>query len=188
MTKYYREYRWENGAPIGLQPVEEISHVDSYKIVSDPYHKRISIEKYVQGKFSEVIYDSQLLDFRHLKQPEQTAWQKIPIEEDQEKTVCLIRDQNDRVLYVETHFFSGMLCRECRVETPQGTLLSTHRMFYSLLHDPFDGVVLYDQNRRPVMVKKYTYDPNTGEFTTLLEELWSNLDGQSYLQQKTSSV
>ena len=185
MTKHYRDYRWEDGAPAGLQPVEEIAHLDSYKIVSDPYHKRISIEKYVKGKFTEVIYDSQMLDFRQLKTPEQTAWQKLPIEEDQEKTVCLIRDQNDRVLFIETHYFSGMLCRECRVTTPQGILLSTHRMFYSLLHDPFDGVVLYDANHHPVMLKKYTFDKETGEFTSLLEEVWKNLNGPVDLQQKT---
>lgn len=184
MTKYYRDYRWEDGVPVGLQAVDEIAHLDTYKIVSDPYYKRISIEKYVQGKFSEVIYDSQLLDFRHLKSPEQTAWQKLPIEEDQEKTICLIRDQNDRVLFVETHHFSGLLCRECRVETPQGILLSTHRMYYSLLHDPFDGVVLFDTNRHAVMVKKYTFDKDTGEFATLLEESWRNLDAQNFLQQR----
>lgn len=185
MTKYYRDYRWEDGVPVGLEAVEEIASQDTYKIVADPYRKRVSIEKYLQGKFSEVIYDSQHLDFRHLKQPEQTAWQKIPIEEDPEKTVCLIRDQNDRVLFIETHYFSGMLCRECRVETPQGVLLSTHKMFYTLLHDPFDGVVLFDSNRHPIMVKKYTYDKDSGEFTTLLEEQWKNLDGQNFLQQKT---
>lgn len=172
MTKYYIDYFWKDGIPCGKGVIEEITGQDTFKIVSDPYYKRISIEKYLLGKFSEVIYDSVLLDFRHLKKPEQTAWQKIPISESEECVVCLIRNQDDRVLYIETHLFINSLCRECRVTTPQGILISTHRMYYTLMGDRFDGVILYDALDHPVMAKRYQFDEKENQFTTLLGEEW----------------
>lgn len=172
MTKHYADYFWKDGIPCGRGTVEAISTKDTYKIVSDPYYKRVSIEKYLLGKFAEVIYDSVFLDFRHLKKPEQTAWQKIPITENEEFVVCLIRNQDDRVLYTETHQFSEGLCRECRVTTPQGILISTHRMYYTTLGDRFDGVILYDALDHPVMVKRYEFDEKDKQYTTLLGEDW----------------
>lgn len=182
MTKYYCDYCWKEGSPQGVQEAENISQGDTYKIVSDPYHKRLSIEKYVLGQFSSLIYDSILLDFRHLRKPEQTAWQKLPILEEPQRMVCLIRNQDDRVLYIETHLFEKHLCRSCRVESPQGILLSTHQMFYTALGDPFDGVLLFDAQDKPVMRKSYEFDETAQQFTTLLEENW-NLDAQNYLPQ-----
>lgn len=172
MIKYYKDYRWKNGKPEGLNPFEEIGLESCYKIVSDPYFKRITIEKYVKGQFSQVIYDSIFLDFRTLRQPELTAWQKVSLSEAPEKMVCLIRNQDDRVLYLETYYFERQLCRECHVEAPQGIPLSIHKMFYSHQGDPFDGVILFDYNNHPVMIKKYLFDEKLQQFTTLLEENW----------------
>lgn len=172
MTKHYTDYFWKDGTPCGYGPLEALTQQDSYKIVSDPYYKRISIEKYLLGKFSEILYDSHFLDFRHLKKPEQTAWQKIPISETDECVICLIRNQDDRVLYTETHLFVNGLCRECQVKTPQGILISTHRMYYKSLGDNFDGVILYDTLDHPVMLKRYEFDEKLNQFTTLLEEQW----------------
>jgi hypothetical protein len=173
MTKYYLDYRWKEGSPYGIQEAENISQVDSYKVISDPYHKRLSVEKYIQGQFESIIYDSILLDFRHLKKPEQTAWQKLPILEEEARTVCLIRNQDDRVLYVETHLFEEHLCRSCRVESPQGILLSTHQMHYTHLGDPFNGVTLFDAQNKMVMCKKYTFDDSSQQFTDLIAENWN---------------
>ncbi len=172
MTKYYKDYVWKDGIPFGIMPVAEIATTDSYKIIMDPYRKRISIEKYVKGGFSSVVYDSVFLDFRRLKEPQQTAWQKIPINETEDLLICLIRDQEDRVLFMETHLFMNDLCRECHVSSPHGISLSLHKMFYKNLGDPFDGVVLYDQNEHAVMLKKYEFDEREQQYTNLLEELW----------------
>lgn len=176
MTKYYKDYYWKDGTPHGIQPIEEIAKTDSYKIIMDPYKKRISIESYLKGQFSSTLYDSHLLDFRQLKKPEQTAWQKIPINESSDITLCLIRDQDDRVLFIETHVFIENLCRECRVNTPHGIPLSVHKMIYKHLGDPFDGVVLYDHNEHPVMYKRYEFDEKEQQFTTLIEEQWDMLE------------
>ncbi len=172
MSKYYKDYLWKDGIPYGVEAIAEITKNDSYKIVADPQNKRISIEKYLQGSFSTVIYDSLLLDFRHLKQPEQLAWQKIPINESQDLMVCLIRNEEDRVLFMETHVFVSSLCRECHVSSPQGISLSIHKMFYKSLGDSFDGIILYDQNEHPVMCKHYAFDEITQQYTTLQKEEW----------------
>lgn len=58
MTKYYKDYQWKDGIPYGINPIAEITQTDSYKIIADPYFKRISIESYVKGQFSGIVYDS----------------------------------------------------------------------------------------------------------------------------------
>lgn len=184
MTKYYKDYYWKDGVPFGIQPIDEIAKTDSYKIIMDPYKKRISIESYLKGQFSTTLYDSLLLDFRQLKKPEQTAWQKIPINESQDLMVCLIRDQDDRVLFIETHIFIDNLCRECRVSTPHGISLSVHKMVYKNLGDPFDGVILYDHNEHPVMYKRYEFDEKEQQFTNLLEEEWDMQEKNPFSFQK----
>jgi hypothetical protein len=122
-----------------------------------------------------------LLDFRQLKHPEQTAWQKIPITETSDMMVCLIRNEDDRVLFLETHLFMNGMCRECRVSAPQGIPLSFHKMLYKNMGDPFDGVILYDRNEHPVMYKKYEFNEKEQQFTTLLEEQW-NMEENPLLQ------
>ncbi len=74
MTKYYLDYFWKNGRPQGLKQVsfEQFQlEKNTYKVVADPYYKRISVERYSLGMFEGVVYDSALFNFRHLKPAEQ---------------------------------------------------------------------------------------------------------------------
>jgi hypothetical protein len=169
MHKYFSDYKWENGRPVGIQVIDEENLKDktSYKIVSDPYHKRISIEKYHGKTFVEIVYDSALFDFRRLKPEEQNAWHKTTIEETSSSLSSLIRDQDDRVILIEKYLFEEGLCRECRVQHPTGELVSVQKIFYTSLNDSFDGVILFDRTDRIVMRKEYEVDALTGEFSTL---------------------
>lgn len=172
MNTHFSHYYWKMGKPYGLEPVET-KHEISYKIVTDPYHKRYSIEKYRHGQFEKIIYDSIFLDFRHLKPIDQLAWQRECLVEHPEKSVFLLRNAEDRVVLTETQFFEGNWCRRCVVNSAHGISLSTHRMYYKAFDDPFDGVVLYDAEDQPVMMKTYEVDKATGEFTELLTEEWN---------------
>lgn len=172
----YRDYVWLKGVPHGREPLgtEEIqSEAVSYKIVDDPYHKRYSLERYEKGHFSSVVYDSMQLDFRHLKPAEQQGWCKEVTCADEDATSCLIRNQDDRVIYLETHVFDGDVCRECHIFSPQGLLLATNRMYYRSQGDATDGVVLYDRLDKPVMYKLYETGED-GQFTELVEERWDS--------------
>ena len=115
MTKLYRDYVWREGIPYGIDPIEKDAAI-SYKIPMDPYRKRIAIEKYIHGIFVGVIYDSAFLDFRHLKLAEQTAWQKQIVEENNEQIISTIRNQDDRLVFIETYHFENHYCRECHTE------------------------------------------------------------------------
>lgn len=168
---FFKDYYWEEGIPKGKGNTEPAEGHETYKIVSDPYRKRISIEKYHGMILSEVIYDSIFLDFRQLRKGELMAWQTEKIEESLDQMICLIRNQDDRVVFRETHEFKQGYCRQCLVHSPQGTLLSIHKMSYVSFQDPFNGVVLYDANKHQVMMKKYDIDEQ-GSFTNLLEESW----------------
>jgi hypothetical protein len=173
MSQFYKKYCWKGGIPYGLG-TSETGKLEGvlYKIVMDPYRKRISIEEYFGEKFSAIIYDSALLDFRHLKTMDQSKWEKTTLEDTPEKTVCLIRNHDDRIVFIETYRFEGNFCRECQTHSPHGFLLSTHQMFYTQLKDPYNGAILYDQNNRIVMRKIYNADQHTGEFTELFSEEW----------------
>ena len=175
MFKYYRDYYWKNGKPCGIELIDPDSSSHSYKIVSDPYHKRLSLEKYQFTRFEKVIYDSLLLDFRKLTPLDHLAWQREVLKEEDNQTLCLLRNQDDRVVLTETLTFEQNHCRTCRTSSVHGLTLATHRMYYRWMQDPFDGVVLYDLEERPVMMKEYETDLLTGEFTNLLSEEW-NMD------------
>ena len=153
MTKYHADYVWKGGLPYGIKEVQKGIGI-TYKIVSDPYHKRNSIEKYEDGKFIEVIYDSALFDFRHLKPEHQYAWEKTTVEETDGQVICEIRDQNDRLVLKEKHVFEGDKCRTCYVYAPHGPLLSVQKILYKECGDPFDGVTLYDSNEHVVLTKE----------------------------------
>lgn len=169
MSKYYEDYIWKNGMPYGVKPKSEALPAGiTYKVISDPYHKRISIEKYSEGNFTEVIYDSALFDFRHLQPARQTAWQKSSISD----TVCHIRDQDDRLILIEKYLFEGQRCRECRASSPCGLLISIQKIYYVDCQDPFNGVILFDSNQHQVLIKRYQIDSASMEFTDLLEESW----------------
>ena len=170
--KHYRDYLWKEGIPYGVQALEE-NMGKTYKIVSDPYRKWISLEEYIDGNFNRVLYDSSLLDFRKLKPAAHVAWQKVTLKETPDETVCLIRDHNDRVILFEHYLFEKGYCRICRVNSSRGSPLSFQKIFRKELGDSFDGVVLYDINERPVVRKTYKINPDSGEFTDLIEENWN---------------
>ncbi|MEI8365805.1 MAG: hypothetical protein WCF65_05235 [Parachlamydiaceae bacterium] len=171
MTQHYNDYVWKKGLPYGVRPCGEDAPL-SYRIVSDPYHKRNSVEEYKSGCFSKVIYDSALFDFRQLKAELQTAWHKTLIEEAGERTTCHIRNQDGRLILIEKYAFESNRCRECEAYSPQGILLSVQKIHYEKLKDPYDGVTLFDSNAHQVLLKKYAIDEETGEFTQLLHEQW----------------
>lgn len=176
MSKYYRDYVWKEGIPYGINALND-DKGPAYKIAMDPYRKRIAIECYEEKQFKAVIYDSALLDFRHLKPAEQTAWQKVMLSESDEKVVSAIYNQDDRLVLIETYHFEGTFCRSCHTTSGHGIALSEQKIFYKNLGDPFNGVVLYDVNSHPVMFKHYEND-DSGEFTELVEEVW---DGNKIL-------
>lgn len=173
MIKHYRDYYWNEGIPYGLDPLENGQALEghTYKIIMDPYRKRISIEKYALGRFVTTIYDSALLNFRHINPMEQQSWQKELLNESKESMECLIRNQDDRILFIETYFFEKNLCRKCLARSPQGILLSIQQMRYTLLGDEENSVTLFDANDHPVIRKIYEADPIQGEFTTLVKEI-----------------
>ncbi len=168
-TKHYADYLWKNGKPKGINPTTELNET-TYKVIADPYYKRISLEKYKDGAFDSLIYDSALFDFRHLKPVEQNAWQKKLIREDENESLCYIRNQDDRLILMEHYFFEDQICRECRTSSPHGVLLSVQKILYEKFGDPFNGVVLYDTNAHVVMYKRYAIDISTQTFENLLEE------------------
>jgi hypothetical protein len=185
LIRYYSEYVWKNGKPYGIAPAEHPEQGITYKVVSDPYYKRISVEKYFDQNFLNVVYDSALFDFRSLKPAEQTAWQKSAQPGHSEKARCAIRDQDDRLVLIEEYGFDGIFCRECRSTTPHGILIAVQKMFYSSLKDLFDGVVLYDANSHPVIFKRYSIDPLTKDFSDLIEEEWDMTAARSHSFLKT---
>ncbi len=170
MSKLYLDYYWSHGVPKGSSVVHE-GVPEAYKIVDDPYHKRYSVERYKDGRFAEVIYDSALLDFRHLKPAAQQGWQREEISRTDTVIECLLRNQEDRVVFLEKHSFEGHLCRRCEVYSPHQMLCSVHQMHYTALGDTWDGVILWDRNQHRVMIKRYSVLDN-GEFGELLEECW----------------
>lgn len=178
MNHHFQDYYWKNGKPYGKQIVDASAQV-SYKIIVDPYYKRFSIEKYRSHIFDRIIYDSFLLDFRHLKPNEQIAWEKEELQSGDSSLRYLLRNQDDRAILTETHNFEQGHCRSCLISSIHGIPLSLHRLYYTALGDPFNGVALFDMENRPVMVKKYEIDPVTDEFTTVTEENWNmeTLDG-----------
>jgi hypothetical protein len=184
LSEYFKDYIWKNGIPLGLQSTPPSAEGGSYKIVSDPYRKRISIEKYLNGAFSNIVYDSALLNFRHLKNPEQTAWQKSL----ETPSRCLIRNEDDRLLFIETYQFKDHLCIECQVQSPHGLDLSLHKMHYILFGDSFNGVILYDINHHPVMFKHYEFDEHNKQFTKLLKEVWDMTSSEKLNLMETPHV
>lgn len=172
MNAHFKTYYWDQGSPQGLTKVASpCEYLITYKIVKDPYGKRISLEKYSYGKLSKIIYDSSFLDFRKLNPKEQLAWQKEMIRETENEIEILIRNIDDRVILIEKHKFENRVERECQIFSPHGVHLSTHRIFYKKLGDSFDGTAFYDVEGSPVMIKSYALDEK-GEFGDLIQETW----------------
>lgn len=187
MLKHFLDYYWKGGKPYGIKPIEAINASFSYKIIADPYYKRISIEKYCKGSFEKIIYDSILLDFRNLTQKDQLAWEREILKEEKDKLISLLRNQDGRAILIETITFKQNQCLSCLTSSVHGIPLSIHRMYYRSLQDSFDGVVLYDLEERPVMLKIYERDPQTSEFTNLLLEDWNMQTLPKLLQNRHSA-
>lgn len=182
MFKHFQDYYWKDGKPYGRGEIDPAQSEYSYKIVVDPYYKRFSVEKYHYSHFDKIIYDSYLLDFRHLTLKDQMAWEREILQEDKKTTFALLRNQEDRAILTETLSFEGDRCRLCTTSSIHGILLATHRMYDQSIGDPFNGVILYDIEERAVMIKIYEIDFVSGEFTNLLVEDWNmqnyhSLDG-----------
>jgi hypothetical protein len=143
-----------------------------YKVITDPYHKRYSIEKYQGKHLIDVVYDSALFDFRWLKPVEQNAWRKEIVEETEDEVVCLIRNQDERVVLREHYFFKEGLCHYCKASHPCGEHISLQQMYYKQFGDAFNGVVLFDKQSKPVVFKEYEIDDAMGEFSALIKEEW----------------
>lgn len=174
--KHYNDYFWKEGIPYGIKeskdPINDPS--PTYKIVMDPYRKHITIEKYLRNCFQSVIYDSNFINFRYLKdETHQHAWEKTIVEETEDIVICHLRDHNDRLLFQERHLFKKGFCYECRALSAHGIQLHVQRMYYKALNDPFNGVILFDQNEHPVMQKFYEFDETLGTFTHLIEAKWN---------------
>jgi hypothetical protein len=172
MIKHYQDYYWKMGKPVGRGVVDPNAST-SYKIIVDPYFKRFSVEKYRTGQLDKVVYDSYLFDFRHLKPREQAAWQRETIQEDENTMTSLLRNIDDRAILIEEQTFEKGQCRSCTIKSIHGLPVSVHKMYYKALNDPFNGVVLYDLEERPIMKKTYETDPETGEFTEVISENWN---------------
>jgi hypothetical protein len=176
MYKHFENYYWKMGKPYGKGTTDSSAET-SYKIIVDPYFKRFSIEKYRYGTFEVILYDSLLLDFRHLKPINQNAWDRIELTDALETTPAhlkksLIKNQDDRIILKEEHFYEKERSKSCRLYSIHGILLSTHRLYYTDLGDSFNGVILFDVEERPVMMKRYEFNSERQDFTDLIEEVW----------------
>ncbi len=167
MHAFYRDYRWNKGVPEGVEKCDQ----GMYRIVTDPYHKWYTVEKYRGSHLIEVVYDSHLLDFRQLKPFDQLGWRKEMMVETPNFVKDWIFNEDDRAIFIEESFFEKKHCRQCRILYPCGRLLSVHQLYYTDLHDPFNGVVLYDANNHPVMLRIYEGYQN-GEWINLKKETW----------------
>jgi hypothetical protein len=173
MSIHFKHYIWKEGIPVGIGSTDPAFSADSFKIISDPYRKRISIEKYQYNDFDKIIYDSALMNFKDLKKPEQVAWELKITENKNGISQGWLRNQDDRLIAIETYQFDETLCRTCKVHSPHGFFISLHRMYYTHLGDSFDGVILFDANDKPVMFKRYAFDNQTLQFSELIEEQWN---------------
>lgn len=171
MADYFRNYTWSKGKPQGEGTRSDLGNEPAYRIITDPYHKWYTVEEYADGLFRSSVYDSRLLDFRHLNPQSQVAWQEVPLRDTAEGKVYLIRNGDDRVIILEEFRFRAGRCEECRLLSPQGLYLGRHRMRYRDWGDAFDGVTLEDATGRRVMEKRYSLGPN-GEFEKVLVEEW----------------
>ncbi|CDZ80419.1 hypothetical protein BN1013_00931 [Candidatus Rubidus massiliensis] len=169
---FYLDYYWKNGRPIGYNKTQQSKVKKAFKIVSDPYFKRISIEKYENGIFLTTIYDSILLDFRKLKPEFQLAWKKTKKMEESTYIINTIQDLEDRTILLEKCLFKDNLCHKCSLYSCHDVLLSTHQLYYKHLGDPFNGIILYDTEGKIVMKKTYEICQETFEFSELIEENW----------------
>jgi len=164
------------GEPCGRSVVDPSQAEISYKIVVDPNYKRFSIEKYRKNAFFCVIYDSYLLDFRHLNASDQSSWQKEILSKSAESMECLLRDHEDRAILYETYNFESGRCRSCLTTSIHGFPVAISHMYYCELGDNFNGMIISDIEDRPILKKIYEIDSQTKEFSQLISEDWDMND------------
>lgn len=172
MSQHYCDYKWKNGIPWGVNPCNDNCGI-AYKIIADPYYKRISIEKYKDNKFEAILYDSALFDFRHLKPMHQSRWQKETIEENEQFILSEIRNEEDRLILMEKYSFEKGRCIKCVTHSPHGILISTQKIMYEEFGDAYNGVLLFDSHDHLVLEKRYAIDETSKEFSELLSESWT---------------
>ena len=180
MAKYYSDYCWKKGKPVGIGETS-LKNGEVFRIVTDPYHKRYSVEKYSKAVFHEVVYDSFLLDFRKINPQHQTAWQRELLIDNNDYQKCLIRDIDDRIILFEELFFEKNRCRICNIYSPHGIFVAVQRVLLLEAGDSFNGVTLADRLGKIIMYKKYSLR-NDGEFEELLEECWDAHFSQIYTE------
>jgi len=176
---HFENYVWKNGIPRGKRVVDCPTQANiSYRIVHDPYYKRISIERYQKGLWKDIVYDSLSFDFRIIRQSNhekqiQEEWERIPLQTESNETLYLIRNREDRPIYIEKMTFEDSRPRQCTIYSPQRQLLATHTLWYEDKKDPFNGVIVYDQLGKAVVKKIYEFDKEECQFTTLISEHWA---------------
>jgi hypothetical protein len=174
MLSHFADYAWVKGQPLGVDRIadpERAAH--SCRIVSDPYHKRLSVEFYSYGAFKKTPYDSAQLDFRHLNPQSQVAWRRVLLKEEESESLSAVHNIDDRVIFLErAHFLSGH-CVRTDILSTQHQLLAT-QIVHNKRDASFVGVILLDRIEKPVMWKRYRLGED-GEFSEQLEEQWDML-------------
>lgn len=170
MEHYFCDYCWRKGRPYGKKQTERSASV-AYKIVTDPYHRRYSIERYVSGRFESVVYDSILLDFRRLNESWYDAWERELVESSERHVVTILKDEEGRARIRETSHYRGGVPVQCDLESIHGVLVAVQKIYRTSFDDPWNGVILLDREGRPVMQKLYDI-VDVGEFGALREEHW----------------
>lgn len=172
---YFREYFWDKGRPFGRGGCTPKEAPISYKIVHDPYYKRICLEKYVWGLFQESIYDSFLLDFRSFRQgKEPAAWEKQLVQDTGEQLRFIVKDEDDRVRFFENHTLESGRTVKGEIFSVHGIFLCAHRLFWMSKGDSWNGLQIWDREERLVLTKIYNVSPDTGDFADLIAEKWGN--------------
>jgi hypothetical protein len=166
----YEDYYWDKGVPKGRNLSAQQGQT-TYKIFSDPYRKRYSVEEYHAGAFQKVLYDSSLFDFRSLFKEEDASWQRETISETATSAHTLIRNMEERiVLKEELNYTPEGDCTGCTLYSCHGVLLGRQMIFNQNQGAPFNGVEFRDVSGRIVLQKEYEKNQETGAFETLIRQ------------------
>ena len=154
MYIHYLNYYWDQGIPKGTDPVDPAVPI-SYRITSDPYRKRITIEKYHHNQFYSIVYDSNLFDFRKLSPAIQESWERVSLSESEDQLTCLIKDENDLAVCIEVHTYEKGMCTLCEYKTASNQfLIATQKLYYQKEGHPKDVGILYDMEGKIVFEKE----------------------------------
>lgn len=84
----------------------------------------------------------------------------------------LIRNMDERIILREEAFFDGDYCHTCKFYSPHGVFIASQKIVKKSTE--FTGVKLLDILDHPILIKHYEVDPQSGEFSTLLTEIWTH--------------